>query len=51
MWMKIIKEGLKMTIYEFIDLHNECYETIYTLFDCDKQDVIFIALAKIFKEL
>ena len=32
-----------MTIYEFIDLHNECHETIYTLFDCDKQDVVFMA--------
>ena len=31
-----------MTIYDFTELHNECWETTYSLFDCNKQDVIFM---------
>ena len=32
-----------MTIYDFIELHNECHETVYTLFYCNKEDVVFMA--------
>jgi hypothetical protein len=37
------KEDLKMTIYEFIESINEGSDVIYTLFDCNTEDVIFMA--------
>ena len=32
-----------MTIYEFIETVNESSDVIYTLFDCNKEDVVFMA--------
>ena len=32
-----------MTIYEFIEAVNEGSDVIYTLFDCNKEDVVFMA--------
>ena len=32
-----------MTIYEFIETVNEGSDVIYTLFDCNTEDVVFMA--------
>lgn len=32
-----------MTIYEFIEAVNEGSDVIYTLFDCNSEEVVFIA--------
>ena len=32
-----------MTIYEFIETVNEGSDVIFTLFDCNKEDVVFMA--------
>lgn len=32
-----------MTIYEFIEFINEGGDVIYTLFDCNTEDVVFMA--------
>lgn len=32
-----------MTIYEFLETVNENYSTIFTLFDCNSEDVVFMA--------
>ena len=32
-----------MTIYEFIEAINEGSDVIYTLFDCNKEDIVFMA--------
>ena len=32
-----------MTIYEFLETVNEGTEMIYTLFDCNSEDVVFMA--------
>ena len=32
-----------MTIYDFIETVNEGSDVIYTLFDCNKEDVVFMA--------
>lgn len=37
------KEDLKMTIYEFMETINDDSNVIYTLFDCNTEDVVFMA--------
>lgn len=32
-----------MTIYEFLETLNENYETIFTLFDCNSEELVFMA--------
>lgn len=32
-----------MTIYDFIEAVNEGGDVIYTLFDCNKEDIVFMA--------
>ena len=32
-----------MTIYEFIETVNEGSDVIYTLFDCNTEDIVFMA--------
>ena len=32
-----------MTIYDFLETLNENYETVFTLFDCNAEDVVFMA--------
>jgi hypothetical protein len=36
------KEELIMTIYEFVETVNEGSDVIYTLFDCNSEDVVSI---------
>jgi hypothetical protein len=37
------KEDLKMTIYEFLETLNDNYNTVFTLFDCNSEDLVFMA--------
>lgn len=32
-----------MTIYDFLEALNENYETVFTLFDCNSEEVVFMA--------
>lgn len=32
-----------MTIYEFFETLNENYETVFTLFDCNTEELVFMA--------
>ncbi len=32
-----------MTIYEFLETLNENYETVFTLFDCNSEELVFMA--------
>ena len=32
-----------MTIYEYLELLNDNHETVFTLFDCNTEDLVFMA--------
>ena len=31
-----------MTIYDFLEMLNDNYNTVFTLFDCNSEDVVFM---------